>query len=387
MVARVAKRAAFCYLFIPTAKMHRKTARSDGGRMNRNVYQTLGRPISPLYSFAMRLREQFYANGVLGSASFDVPVISIGNLTLGGTGKTPLVQHVARLLQANGFRPAIISRGYGGATKERINLVSDGRKLLLDAAYVGDEPRMLAETLPGVPVLTGVVRKLPAEKAVEMGADVLLLDDGFQHLAIRRDLDIMLFNADTLAGNSRVFPGGDLREPVRALYRAHAFVLTGAEERNLERAVRFKHLLEQKFPERPVFFSSSRPVSLVRQESDGRRTELPLNALAGRHCLAFCGIARPEGFANTLQQLAITPAAFNALPDHHAYKESAVRQLTQAAANAHADCLLCTEKDLVKLRGVAFNLPLYGVILRAAPESHFDKLLLERVAAKKRRLT
>ncbi|WP_417913908.1 tetraacyldisaccharide 4'-kinase [Candidatus Electronema sp. JM] len=354
--------------------------------MNRNFYQTLGRPLSPLYSFAMRLREQFYANGVFASHTFDVPVISIGNLTLGGTGKTPLVQHTARLLLANGFRPAVISRGYGGSTKERINIVSDGGRPLLDAGYVGDEPRMLAETLPGVPVLTGIVRRLPAEKAVEMGADVLLLDDGFQHLAIRRDLDLALFNADTLAGNSRVFPGGDLREPVRALYRAHAFVLTGADEGNIERAVRFKHLLENKFPGRPVFFSGSRPAGLVRQVKDGRRMPAQASELAGRRCFAFCGIARPEGFQKNLQQLAVQPADFKALPDHHAYKEQAVRQLVQAAEKAGADCLLCTEKDLVKLRGLALPLPLYGVLMQSAPESSLDKLILERVGGKNRRL-
>ncbi|MCW5200612.1 tetraacyldisaccharide 4'-kinase [Desulfobulbus sp. F4] len=350
--------------------------------MNRNFYQTLGRPLSPLYSFAMRLREQFYANGVLASTALDVPVISVGNLTLGGTGKTPLVQHLARLLQRSGFHPAIISRGYGGATKERINIVSDGGRPLLDASYVGDEPRMLAETLPGVPVLTGIVRKLPAAKAVEMGADVLLLDDGFQHLAVRRDLDLVLFSADRLAGNSRVFPGGDLREPVRALYRANAFVLTGADEGNIARAASFRNLLHEKFPGRPVFFSGSRPVGLVRQIKDGRRLPAQQDELTGRRCFAFCGIARPESFQKTLQQLAIEPAAFKALPDHHAYKEQAVLQLVQAAEKAGADCLLCTEKDLVKLRGFALALPLYGVIMQAAPESGLDKLVLSRAVKK-----
>ncbi|CAK8719979.1 MAG: lipid-A-disaccharide kinase [Candidatus Electronema aureum] len=354
--------------------------------MDRNFYYALGRPLSPLYSLIMRLREQFYLNGVLASTALDVPVISIGNLTLGGTGKTPLVQHLARLLQRNGFRPAIISRGYGGATKERVNIVSDGNKVLLAASYVGDEPRMLAETLPGVPVLTGVVRKLPAAKAIEMGADVLLLDDGFQHLAIHRDLDLVLFSADELAGNSRVFPGGDLREPVRALYRAHAFVLTGTDESNIARAVGFKTLLQKKFPDRPIFFSGSRAVGLVRQETDGSRTQVQQNELAGRRCLAFCGIARPDGFRKTLTQLAIEPTSFKALPDHHAYKEQTVRQLVQTAEQTHADCLLCTEKDLVKLRGVALKLPLYGVIMQAAPESGLDQLVLHCAARKNQRL-
>jgi tetraacyldisaccharide 4'-kinase len=355
--------------------------------MNRNFYYQMGRPLSPLYSLTMRLREQFYLNGVLSSCLLDVPVISIGNLLLGGTGKTPLVQHFARLLQDNGFRPAVISRGYGGATKARINVVSDGGKVLLDAAYVGDEPRLLAETLPGVPVLTGVVRRLPAAKAVEMGANVLLLDDGFQHLAVRRDLDLVLFSADKLAGNSRVFPGGDLREPVRALYRSNAFVLTGADEGNIERAARFRSLLQEKFPGRPVFFSGSQAVRLVRQEADGGRVTVRQEELRDCRCFAFCGIARPEGFQKTLSQLAIKPAAFHALPDHHAYSERAARQLMRTAEQAGADCLLCTEKDLVKLRGLPVKLPLYGVIMRAAPEAGLDRLVLSCAAGKEQRLT
>jgi tetraacyldisaccharide 4'-kinase len=345
--------------------------------MNRNFYQTLGRPLSPLYSFAMRLREQFYVNGVLAAVSLPVPVISIGNLTMGGTGKTPLVQHLARL------EGVIATVKQPGATKERINIVSDGKNVLLDASYAGDEPRMLAETLPGVPVLTGIVRKLPAQKAMEMGADVLLLDDGFQHLAIRRDLDLVLFSADELAGNSRVFPGGDLREPVRALYRSHAFVLTGADEGNIARAARFRQLLQEKFPGKPVFFSGSRATGLVRQVKDGRRMPTQQDELAGRRCFAFCGIARPESFQKTLKQLAVEPAAFKALPDHHSYKEQAVQQLIHAAEQASADCLLCTEKDLVKLRGFEMHFPLYAVIIQAAPESGLDKLVLHCAAGKK----
>jgi tetraacyldisaccharide 4'-kinase len=367
-------------------KASKNCTKSPEPKMKRTFYYQLGRPLSPLYSLTMRLREQFYRNGVLSSCLLEAPVISIGNLLLGGTGKTPLVQHFARLLQRHGFRPAVISRGYGGATKARINVVSDGDKVLLDAAYAGDEPRLLAETLPGVPILTGVVRRLPAAKAVEMGANVLLLDDGFQHLAVRRNLDLVLFNADKLAGNSRVFPGGELREPVRALYRSHAFVLTGADESNIERAARFRSLLQEKFPGRPVFFSSSRAVRLVRQNADGSRIEAAQEDVTGRRCLAFCGIARPEGFQKTLQQLAVEPVAFHALPDHHAYNERAVRQLIQTAEQAGADCLLCTEKDLVKLRGLAVKLPLYGVIMRAAPEAALDELVLHCAAGQELRL-
>ncbi len=333
--------------------------------------------MSPLYSIAMRIREYLYQKDVFSSTSFEVPVISIGNLTMGGTGKTPMVQYLAKFLQKNGLQPAIISRGYGGSTKERVNIVSAGGKALLDAAYVGDEPRMLADTLPGVFVLTGIVRRLPAAKAVEMGADILLFDDGFQHLAVRRDLDLVLFNADKLAGNSRVFPGGDLREPVRALGRCHAFVLTGINKRNQKRAEQFKGLLEEKFPGRPVFFSENCISGIVRQEKGGKRIPVQREELTGRPGFAFCGIARPEGFQKTLEELEIEPVVFKPLADHHLYTTKVVRQLTAEAKKSGANFFICTEKDLVKLCNFDLHLPLYGVTVEAAPDPDLTSLILQ----------
>ncbi|XOF34017.1 MAG: tetraacyldisaccharide 4'-kinase [Candidatus Electrothrix sp. YB6] len=346
--------------------------------MNSNVYYALGRPLSPLYSIAMRIREYLYQKDIFTRTAFNIPVISIGNLTMGGTGKTPLVQYTARLLRDNGYRPAVISRGYGGATKERINIVSDGENILLDAGYVGDEPRMLAETLPGVPVLTGIVRRLPAARAVEMGADILLLDDGFQHMAIRRDLDLVLFNADTLAGNSRVFPGGVLREPISALQRCSAFLLTGTDERNRQRAEQFSALLKDRFPGRPIFFSRYRPAGFLRREPGEAGGTAYKELPAGQRCFAFCGIARPEGFRQTLKRLGIEPVAFKAVRDHYTYPKKTVRQLVEEAHKAGANFFLCTEKDLVKLRHIDLELPLYSVVMEALPEGGFSNLILQK---------
>jgi tetraacyldisaccharide 4'-kinase len=347
--------------------------------MNRNFYYGLGRPLSPLYSMAMRMRERWYQKGILQSTSFRVPVLSVGNLTMGGTGKTPMVKYLASMLQEHGYRPAIISRGYGGATKERINIVSNGEEILLDADYVGDEPRMLAEALPGVLVLTGVVRRLPAARAVEMGADILILDDGFQHLAIRRDLDLVLFNADTLAGNSRVFPGGDLREPVKALRRCHAFVLTGINEDNRHRGGRFAQLLTERFPARPVFTCGYRVAGLMRQGNGVPMVQGMQETLARQRCYAFCGIAHPESFRQTLEHLGLEPVAFQALPDHHAYHAKEVRQLVSRAEKKGATCFVCTEKDLVKLRAFDLGLPLYAVRMEVDADPALKGFILDRV--------
>ncbi len=351
------------------------------GKMRRkNLYFALGRPFSPLYAMLMRTRETLYRWGVFRQARLPAVVISVGNLTMGGTGKTPVVQYLARLLRKDGLHPAVISRGYGGATKEPVNIVSDGERVLLDAAFVGDEPRFLAETLDGVPVLTGVVRKLPAATAVEMGADVLLLDDGFQHLGVARDIDLVLFNADTLAGNSRVFPGGDLREPVKALLRCHAFLLTGVHDENRERAGRFADLLRQRFSGRPVFFSTYLPSGLVWRTVDGKRHQEGPGRLAGRKCFAFCGIARPESFRDMLLSMDLELTGFVGLPDHHRYTGADVDRLRREAREKGSELLVTTEKDLVKLEGLEPGLDLAAVRMETRPEESFDAFICEAVA-------
>lgn len=217
----------------------------------------------------MKARETMYLKGLKRRYQLPVPVISVGNLTMGGTGKTPVVAYLASLLLEKGFKPAVISRGYGGAAMNKVNVVSDGKAIFLDAAAAGDEPCFLAKSLPGVPILTGIVRILPCRHAIEhLGCDILLLDDGFQHLSVRRDLDLVLFSGAKLAGNSRVFPGGDLREPVSALNRCHGFLLTGITETNRERCTQFSALLQQRFPEKPVFLSSYQPVAATESGND-----------------------------------------------------------------------------------------------------------------------
>lgn len=351
-----------------------------------SFYYTLGRPFSPLYSVAMRLREAGYRRGVFRSYRFEVPVISVGNLTMGGSGKTPMVQYLARVLQRNGFSPAIISRGYGGVANQAVNVVSDGANLLLNAREAGDEPRLLAETLPGVPVLTGVVRRLPAQRAVEMGADVLILDDGFQHLPVVRDVNLVLFNTDRLAGNSRVFPGGDLREPVAALRRTTGFVMTGVHEGNRERAHRFGDLLQAKFPRIPVFFAGYQVETLVSVQASGSILPIDRITVAGQKAFGFCGIAHPTSFRTTVSNHGLDLAGFHAFSDHQQYPGSIVNRLVGEAQSAGADYLLTTEKDLVKLAHQAgqLPLPLYGLRMQVEADPHFTEGVLAAVRSRTR---
>ncbi len=334
----------------------------------------LGRPFGPLYSAVMKFRETLYYKGILKRHALGVPVISVGNLTMGGTGKTPVVAYLASFFQQKGFKPAIISRGYGGAAGNKVNIVSNGKEVFLDAKAAGDEPCFLAHTLPGVNVLTGIVRILPCRHAVEKAeCDILILDDGFQHLAVQRDLDLVLFNATTLAGNSRVFPGGDLREPTSALKRCHAFLITGVTTDLSERTNRFKELLQKRFPNKPVFFASYQPYAVQSLENG---SSYELSALP-TPLFAFCGIGHPDLFRNTLMAQNIKLSGFMPLRDHQAFTPSLLKKIAKQAERSGAHGIITTEKDLVKLRRNDFKLPCYSLQMKVKPEQNFISYLSE----------
>jgi tetraacyldisaccharide 4'-kinase len=325
----------------------------------------------------MRLRERGYVRGVFASHILPAPVISVGNLVWGGSGKTPLVAAICRHLLAKGERPAVVSRGYGGLAKAAVNLVSDGENVFLDARAAGDEPYMLAAMLPGVAVLTGRKRIFPCRQAVEMGYTVLVLDDGFQHLSVRRDLDLALFNATTLAGNSRVFPGGELREPVAALKRANAFVLTGVDARNRDRAGRFAALLSARFPGKPVFQMTNILEEIVDQHGSGV-------AWPAAPLLAVSAIAHPERFHNLLADAGIQLCGRLNFVDHHRYPPDAMARIAREVSRSAAAGLIVTEKDRVKLAARPLPAPLFAARIAAAPPPELLALIDAAVAARRR---
>ncbi len=341
----------------------------------KNLY-LLGRPFSPLYSVAMKIRSSLYKRNFFRRYKMEVPVISIGNLTMGGTGKTPIVSYLANFLKNQGYKPAIISRGYGGVTGNKVNVVSNGKEIFLDAEQAGDEPRLLAETLTGIPIITGIVRALPCQYAVQtLGCDILLLDDGFQHLAVDRDINLVLFSADSLAGNSRVFPGGNLREPVSALLRSDAFLMTGTSPRNRDRAHRFAALLQNRFPGKPVFFSSYTADAAIEATTD---QTCPLTILP-KPLYGFCGIARPAAFQHTLSEQDISLTGFTGLRDHQPYTPRIIRQIQKEALKSGAQGLITTAKDMVKLKNFDFSLPLFSLQMQAHIDNELKSFILERL--------
>lgn len=292
------------------------------------------------YRAGVAARNLAFDRGWQATHRVGIPVVSIGNITLGGTGKTPAVEWVARWCRARGKRAVILSRGYGDQAKTGLN----------------DEGRVLEENLPDVPHLQGRDRVALARLAEEeLASEVLVLDDGFQHRRLGRDLDVVLLDALDPFGLGRIFPRGLLREPVGSLRRAGVVVLSRADlvDEGARRSIRAR-------AERaagPLRWAEARhaPLDLV----DSKGQAYPLADLDGRRVAAFCGIGNPEGFRRTLAGLGIEPAEFVAFPDHHAYTGADIRALADRVRASGADLALTTQKDLVKVRaGLLGSAPL-----------------------------
>ena len=333
-----------------------------------------GRPFGPLYGLVMKIRQKLYTKQVFKQENPGVTVISVGNLVLGGTGKTPIVIHIAQMLKAYGLKPAIVSRGYGGKSKDQINVVSDGSSVLMTPDFAGDEPVLLAHSLTGVPVLTGRKRILPCRYAVaHFGVDIILLDDGFQHMGVARDINLVLFDATELAGNSRIFPGGPLREPVAALKRSSAFLITGQNDSNRKRSEAFAELLRSKFEGVPVFTSSVSVPTLV------DASENIVNAQNIKNAYLFSAIANPERVTASAKSLDIHISGSTEYKDHSAYQQQTITSLCAKATQANAGCLITTSKDFVKVKNFHFTLPLFVLHITQKPEPDFDSFILEMI--------
>ncbi|MFH1136741.1 MAG: tetraacyldisaccharide 4'-kinase [Pseudomonadota bacterium] len=301
------------------------------------------------FSWGGAIRRFFYRTGLLETKTLPARVISVGALAVGGTGKTPATIMIARLLQARSVRVAILSRGYKGRAAAAVNVVSDGEKILLGPTEAGDEAYLMAATLPGVPVLTGPDRYRTGKFAVERhGAETLILDDGFQHLRLARDLNLLLLDARRPWANGRLLPAGPLREPPRAAGRADAFLLTGATGAENP----FRPELERLFPGRPIFPARHRPRRFVDLAGGG---PLPLDILAGRRVLVFCGLARPQGFIDAIISLGAQVDYVVKWPDHFHPRAGDIEKIKIQAQRLGIELAATTAKDAVKLEGRSFG--------------------------------
>jgi tetraacyldisaccharide 4'-kinase len=272
--------------------------------------------------------------------------VSIGNLTLGGTGKTPLTMWVARWYQQQGWRVVVLSRGYGGHAEGRLRVVSAGVGPLYDWREVGDEPYLLACELPGIPVLTGKNRYLSGRYACEhFAAQVLVLDDGFQHYALQRDLDVVLIDAMNPFGHGALLPRGSLREPLRALQRADILVLTRTEFAG--RALSPLTAQIRRWNARSPLCYTTTGIEALCQRETGMLKDVTW--LRQRRVVALVSIGNPEAFAATLIQLGSEVATLVIFPDHHPYIEDDWRAIVATIQQQGAACLITTTKDAVRL--------------------------------------
>ena len=283
-----------------------------------------------------------------------VPVISVGNITLGGTGKTPCVQFIARQLQKSGRRVAIVSRGYGGKFSKRGAIVCDGETIFLSAQQAGDEPLLHARSLPGAAVVIGIDRIRAARCAIEKcGAQIIILDDGFQFYSLHRDCDIVLLDARRPLDNNRLLPTGRLREPRESLHRADALVLTRCDLATQEELQNAREEI-QLFSKAPIFQSNHVPQGL-RDENSG--TLFLLETLKNKRVAALSALAHNGQFQELLKQNGAQIVTHLARRDHHFWRQNEVRDFAQEAQKRGAEVLITTEKDAVKI-SAAWSAPL-----------------------------
>jgi tetraacyldisaccharide 4'-kinase len=294
------------------------------------------------YTLAVGFRNRRYDRGTAEVHGVDVRVISIGNLSLGGTGKTPMVKWLAQRLQNMGARVVIISRGYGA---------TDGQQ--------NDEALELANALPGVPHIQNRDRVAAARMAIrDFNPQWLLLDDGFQHRRLARDLDIVLLDALEPFGFGHVFPRGTLREPLVGLRRAHVVCLSRADAISAAEREAIHQRVAQIAPNAEWCELAHAATKLVNSRGESR----PLQSLAGHRVAAFCGIGNPAGFRHTATTIGCDLVAWREFPDHYAYTQPDITALSNTALETKSEAIVCTQKDLVKLRQHQIgNVPLWAV--------------------------
>ncbi|HVO65848.1 MAG TPA: tetraacyldisaccharide 4'-kinase [Syntrophales bacterium] len=299
--------------------------------------------LSLLYRTVVNLRNKLYDHGILKQNRLSCKVISIGNITVGGTGKTPAVIMLAKLLKERGYRPAVLSRGYGGKNKSTVNVVSDGTKILMGQMEAGDEPILIAKAVEGILVLTGPKRILTGRFAIEnLNADILILDDAFQHRDIYRDVDIVILNREQPFGNGLLLPRGPLRESLESLKRAHFIIWKDSTEEG--RYPKYQELGIGFFL--PVLSVYLRPKDII---SGGTGDVYPLEFLRGKKVCAFAGIASPEAFNRTLESLGAVVMSFTEFPDHYRFDETDISDIRERYIDSASEIIMTTEKDGVRL--------------------------------------
>jgi len=308
-----------------------------------------------LFGLAIRARGWMYERGIIRRSWPGCLVISIGNITVGGTGKTPIVEIFARELTRGGRKVAIVSRGYKARSpswrwrrrhrqlRSTTRVVHDGEKLLLGARVSGDEPYMLAKNLENVVVIADHDRVRGSRYAISrFGVDTIILDDGVQHIRLRRQIDIVLIDATCPFGYERLLPSGMLREPLTGLRRASHVIITKSKNTDIQPII---DRVRKYNTHAEIIACYYEPVELIDVHTDER---IPIEHIRECNIFVMTGIARPDGFVALLKEIGATVQRVYTYPDHHRFRRDEIEHVYKRARNWHADAIVITEKDAVR---------------------------------------
>lgn len=339
---------------------------------------------SLIYELGVKFRLALYERGISKRYRLNCHVISLGNITVGGTGKTPTAQQLASIIRDMGHKVVILNRGYRANWKGQVGLVSDGRKIYMTVNEAGDEAYLLAKNLPGVAVVIGKDRAITGRYAVEeLHADVVILDDGFQHWKLARDLDIVLIDTLNVFGNNFLLPRGTLREPLANLKRAHAYLLTKVDQSTNSARDTIRTILSKYNAAAPVVESMHSPRCFFEIEDWYKRglrcSRIALDTVRDRKVLAFSAIGNPSSFEQTLADVGAGSIKSMRYPDHHNYSMAEMQCIMQKAVDSGACALVTTEKDAVKIPAEFIHsdrpLPVYILSIELNFTEGFDGLM------------
>lgn len=306
-------------------------------------------PIEYIYKLGFDLHKSAYKYSFLKEHKLNVPVICIGNLTMGGTGKTPIVEYTANYLHELGKHPAILSRGYKGNTQSsQSHVVTDGNTIISSPDQCGDEPYLLAQNTNGIIIIVNKNRYLGGQLAIgKFGCDVIVMDDGFQHHALKKDCSIVVIDSTNPFGNGRLIPLGILREPIDALSRANAVILTHVPfAKNLSE---IKDKIKSVNPNIPIIESVHMPDSFVDLND---KSIIDLSDIMGKKTVSLSAIGNPKNFNNTLTDLGIDVVHSLEYRDHYFYNDNDVNEISQACEKYKPDYLITTQKDAIKFESL-----------------------------------
>ncbi len=310
------------------------------------------RGLSYLYEFGVRRKLYMYESGLMKREKLNCCVISIGNITVGGTGKTPTAQKMAAIIKAMGYRVVILNRGYRSHWDKELGVVSDGSKIFMTAYEAGDEAYLMAKTLPGIPVIIGKNRAVTGRYAVDkLNAEVIIMDDGYQHWQLERDLDVVLVDTLNMFGNGCVLPRGTLREPLENLSRGDLFLLTKTDQSSKLSRMQLRHTIS-KYNAAPVIESVHHPKNFVEiadwYKGIGKNIR-DLDELKGKDVMVFSAIGNPSSFEQTLCSIGLNIMEAVRYPDHHDYGMLEMQYINERASSLKAVAMVTTAKDAVKI--------------------------------------